>query len=256
MPGTSISPLFSPGAGRSADLFFYNDWPVGTNPTVGTVRPGARQGNYSNGNTNWGLAGTDNAWETYKNTRVAKVRGGAYMYGQAFALACDQPPAIPYWPLGWMVIDWIPAWPSDLAGVESGIVIAPVQTMRPVTAAQPGIALYNDGGTLKFTSVGPGGSEVGVVIPWPAGGGPREFTWVRVELISATATAAATLSVKVNGQLALSRTWTVGHKLPLPITSVQNCFGVDLGQNSAVTYMYCAHLGIFIGPNAPGVTWP
>lgn len=255
MPPSTISPLFSPGAGRSTEGSLYSPWPPGTSyGSQAFQRGGAFPGTIVSGGSNWGLGGTLFQADIYKGMRVVAVRGGTNNWGTGFQL-CTQQPFLPFWPIGYWAFDAVIGWPADLAGVESGIVLSYLNVARPVSLGDQGIAIYNDGGTLKFKSVGAAGSET-VVLAWPTGATARDLTWIRVELLSATATAAASITVKVNNALAITRTWSVGHKLPIETSATNGAIGCCVGQNSAVTQMNVAFLSLWSGPAAPGVAWP
>lgn len=171
----------------------------------------------------------DGAYQATQQTfpgRAARHAGGSMHLGPQMDFWRVRPVARFAWPIGrfyWEALLW---WDKLATNVlqDSGMCISMDWSTNffpriygAASGTEQGIQVgIRPGGILRFASRGAGGFEE---VDLSAFTGSLLYpTKVRMQLRNATLNSDAGLDIIINDVLALTRTWTAGHRLPIPYT--------------------------------------
>lgn len=213
-------------------------------------RGGVKFGLLNGAVTNWGFGGPAGGMVAYKNAGCYNLSAGALFSEIRIPMVCERPVAVRRWRDALYVIEFVAAWPTNTAGVENGIVLAfndNLLQVRPVSAANPGFAVYNNGGVLTFAMRGAVGLQQTVI---PIAGAITDWHTIRIELRSAIRDADGSIRVFVDDASAPDVTKTTADaNFPLPGANVNSVINWGMGVASATEFLNYCRLGLWRGPD-------
>lgn len=150
------------------------------------------------------------------------------------------------WALNRYVWEGIFTWPTNPGNIDSGLILSPATHCRPRSLAHVGIGLGNVAGVLRFYSRGPGGFDD---VDVSALAGPlNSLNKLALVFRQPAKGRDASVSAFVNDRLAVTRTWSVGHKLPNPAAG-GTLMVPQLAHASNVTECWVTNMRYSAGPD-------
>jgi hypothetical protein len=240
------------GSARMGDIEMLPTVTSGSGPNNAFVSRAGHVAGFVTTSSNWALGGEAPTIIEYKGASCYRIRQDAIGFDFRAAVIVTKPLAFRVSRNPLFILEALLAWPTNTVGVENGLVLAFQNNLannRPISTAQTGFAIYNDGGALTFAMRGAVGLQTTVIA---TGFALTEWHKIRIEILSATRDADATLRVFVNDSGAASIVKTAADaNWPAIGATANSAISVGLGVLSATEYCNWRDIGFWRGPDTP-----